>query len=145
MFWDNVAWVYDLFANFINRKANRALCEAVAQMIQPEDEAIVPDGGSHDGAFVEVAEKSQVWLKFTVNGKTAHAAMPQLGINACYIGMKFGVELEETLKAVYSEEDPLFNPPMSTFELTQNFANVASPNVLPGKDIFCMDMRILPM
>ena len=40
MFWDNVAWVYDLFANFINRKANRALCEAVAQMIQPEDEAL---------------------------------------------------------------------------------------------------------
>ncbi len=114
-------------------------------LIQPEDEAIVPDGGSHDGAFVEVAEKSQVWLKFTVNGKTAHAAMPQLGINACYIGMKFGVELEETMKAVYSEEDPLFNPPMSTFELTQKFANVASPNVLPGKDIFCMDMRILPM
>lgn len=40
MFWDNVAWVYDIFANFINRKANRALCEAVAQMIQPEDEAL---------------------------------------------------------------------------------------------------------
>ena len=37
MFWDNVAWVYDLFANGINRKANRALCEAVAQMIQSED------------------------------------------------------------------------------------------------------------
>lgn len=40
MFWDNVAWVYDIFANFINRKANRALCEAVAQMIQSEDEAL---------------------------------------------------------------------------------------------------------
>ena len=23
MFWDNVAWVYDIFANVINRKANR--------------------------------------------------------------------------------------------------------------------------
>ena len=40
MFWDNVAWVYDLFANFINRKANRALCEAVAQLIGPDDEAL---------------------------------------------------------------------------------------------------------
>ena len=37
MFWDNVAWVYDIFANFINRKANRALCEAVAQLIWPDD------------------------------------------------------------------------------------------------------------
>ena len=40
MFWDNVAWVYDIFANGINRKANRALCEAVAQLIRPEDEAL---------------------------------------------------------------------------------------------------------
>ena len=40
MFWDNVAWVYDIFANFINRKANRALCEAVAQLIGPDDEAL---------------------------------------------------------------------------------------------------------
>lgn len=113
-------------------------------LIGPDDEAIVPDGGSADGSFVEIAEKSQVWLKFTVNGKTSHAAMPHLGINACYIGMKFGVELEESLKARYDKEDPLFNPPMSTFELTQKFANVESPNVMPGKDMFCMDMRILP-
>ena len=40
MFWDNVAWVYDIFANGINRKANRALCKAVAQLIDPEDEAL---------------------------------------------------------------------------------------------------------
>ena len=35
MFWDNVAWVYDIFANVINRKANRALCEAVGKLIIP--------------------------------------------------------------------------------------------------------------
>ncbi len=110
----------------------------------PGDEAIVPDGGSADGSFVEIAEKSQVWLKFTVNGRTSHAAMPHLGINACYIGMKFGAELEDALKTRFDREDPLFNPPGSTFELTQKFANVQSPNVMPGKDSFCMDMRVLP-
>lgn len=26
MFWDRVAWAYDLFAEGINRKADRALC-----------------------------------------------------------------------------------------------------------------------
>ena len=41
-------------------------------LIQPKDEAIVPDGGSTDGSFVEIAEKSQIWLKFTINGKTSH-------------------------------------------------------------------------
>lgn len=40
MFWDNVAWVYDIFANVINRKANRALCVAVAELIRPEDEVL---------------------------------------------------------------------------------------------------------
>ena len=40
MFWDNVAWAYDIFANLINRKANRALCAAVAQWIGAEDEVL---------------------------------------------------------------------------------------------------------
>ena len=40
MFWDNVAWVYDVFANIINRKANRALCAAVEGLIAPEDEVL---------------------------------------------------------------------------------------------------------
>lgn len=40
MFWDNVAWAYDIFANLINRKTNRALCAAVAQWIGAEDEVL---------------------------------------------------------------------------------------------------------
>lgn len=40
MFWDNVAWVYDVFANGINRRANRALCAAVEENIRPEDEVL---------------------------------------------------------------------------------------------------------
>ena len=40
MFWDNVAWVYDIFANGINRKANKALCAAVEKQISPSDEVL---------------------------------------------------------------------------------------------------------
>lgn len=40
MFWDNVAWVYDVFANVINRKANKALCAAVAKLILPSDDVL---------------------------------------------------------------------------------------------------------
>lgn len=40
MFWDRVAWVYDVFANGINRRANRAMCAAVAAQIRPEDEVL---------------------------------------------------------------------------------------------------------
>lgn len=37
MLWDRVACVYDIIANVINRKANRALCAAVAEQISPTD------------------------------------------------------------------------------------------------------------
>ena len=40
MFWDRVAWVYDVFANGINRRANRALCAAVEKLIAPDDEVL---------------------------------------------------------------------------------------------------------
>ncbi len=113
-------------------------------LFSPNDEAVIPDGGSPDGCFVEIAEKSQVWIKFTVEGKQAHASMPQLGLNACSAGMHLGVKIEDTLKEVYNHHDELFNPPYSTFELTQKFANVDGANVLPGKDQFVMDLRILP-
>ena len=40
MFWDRVAWVYDVFANGINRRATQAMCAAVAAHIGPEDEVL---------------------------------------------------------------------------------------------------------
>lgn len=40
MFWDNVAWVYDVFANIINRKANKALCREVERLISPFDDVL---------------------------------------------------------------------------------------------------------
>ena len=40
MFWDNVAWAYDIFANGINRKANKALCQAVAALITDGDRVL---------------------------------------------------------------------------------------------------------
>ena len=40
MFWDRVAWVYDIFADVINRKANQTLCMTVEQWIRPSDEVL---------------------------------------------------------------------------------------------------------
>ena len=39
MFWDNVAWIYDVFAN-VNKKANRKLCAVVAGCITSSDEVL---------------------------------------------------------------------------------------------------------
>lgn len=114
-------------------------------IFKPYDEAIVPDSGCHDGSFVEVAEKSMLWVRFTVMGKEAHASLPNLGINASSVSSRFAIELEDKLKSKYSDRDDIFDPPYSTFEITQKYANVGSPNILPGKDVFVMDMRILPV
>lgn len=35
MFWDRVAWVYDVFAKGINRKANQRMCAVVGELISP--------------------------------------------------------------------------------------------------------------
>ena len=40
MFWDHVAWIYDVFANGVNRKANRALCATVEAAIHPGDDVL---------------------------------------------------------------------------------------------------------
>lgn len=114
-------------------------------IFKPGDEAVIPDAGCSDGSFIEIAEKSMHWIKFTVLGKEAHASMPHLGVNASSIASHFAAELEDRLKVIFPDKDELFDPPYSTFEITQKFANVESPNVLPGKDIFIMDMRVLPV
>ena len=37
MFWDNVAGMYDLFVNVVNRKTHEKLREIIAGLIEPED------------------------------------------------------------------------------------------------------------
>ena len=37
MFWDNVAGVYDVFVNVINRKTHQKLKEIVSDLIEPDD------------------------------------------------------------------------------------------------------------
>ena len=37
MFWDRAAWVYDIFADIINRKANKEMCAAVVRELSSSD------------------------------------------------------------------------------------------------------------
>lgn len=108
------------------------------------DMAIVPDAGTPTGDFVEVAEKSLMWLRFTVEGKQVHASMPQDGRNARRAGAYLAVRLDKTLSEKFADRNTLFIPPYSTFELTKVEPNVDSINIIPGRDVFYMDMRVLP-
>jgi len=109
----------------------------------PRDLIVVPDGGNEDGTMIEVAEKSMLWLKFTVLGKQCHASTPDKGKNSLVGTARLILELGR-LKDVFSMEDELFRPKRSTIEPTKIEANVANVNTIPGRDVFYLDCRILP-
>lgn len=112
-------------------------------LFNPEDLILVPDGGNEDGTMVEVAEKSMLWIKFTVLGKQCHGSTPEKGRNSLFAAARLILELAK-LKTEFSGQDDLFKPPVSTFEPTKMEANVPNVNTIPGRDIFYMDCRILP-
>lgn len=109
-----------------------------------EDLVVVPDMGSIDGALIEVAEKSTLWIEFCVKGAQVHASMPHRGLNACRVANKLSVELDHALHNAFPEEDALFSPSFSTFEPTKREGNVPNVNTIPGVDVFYYDCRILP-
>ncbi|MFC1495339.1 M20 family metallo-hydrolase [Thermodesulfobacteriota bacterium] len=113
------------------------------ELFSKDDLIIVPDWGAEDGSLIEVAEKSMLWVKFSVKGLQCHASTPERGNNSLYGTAKLILELE-TLKKKFDLSDNLFSPPLSTFEPTKIEANVPNVNTIPGKDTFYMDCRILP-
>jgi succinyl-diaminopimelate desuccinylase len=119
------------------------LLKAKPDIFKEGDLIIVPDSGSEDGSAVEVAEKSILWTRFTTKGKQTHASRPGSGINAFKAASHLVVKLGD-LHTLFPENNPLFDPPMSTFEPTMKLNNVPNINTIPGEDIFCLDSRILP-
>lgn len=114
-----------------------------AELFSPRDLFLVPDHGSPDSAAVEVAEKSMLWLKVTVEGRQCHASTPAAGINT----LVAAADLILRLRGLYQrfpERDELFSPPVSTFEPTKKEANVPNVNTIPGRDVFYADCRVLP-
>jgi len=112
-------------------------------LFSPQDIIIVPDAGNEDGTLIEVAEKSMLWHKVIVLGKQCHASTPEKGRNTLRVASRMIVELESLMKT-FDAQDPLFSPPISTFEPTKKEANVSNINTVPGRDVFYIDCRVLP-
>ncbi len=113
------------------------------EFFREDDLIIVPDGGNEEGTMIEVAEKSMLWVKFTVTGRQCHASTPGKGKNSL-VGTARMILALEKLKEQFSLLDELFRPPASTFAPTKIEANVPNVNTIPGRDVFYMDCRILP-
>ena len=113
-------------------------------LFKKNDLILVPDGGNEDGSFIEIAEKSALWLRINTVGKQTHASTPKKGLNAHRIGMEYAIALDKFLHKKYSLKDEKFDPPESTFEPTKKDRNVDAVNIIPGEDVIHFDCRILP-
>ena len=113
-------------------------------LFRKNDLVVVPDGGSADGSFIEVVEKSLLWFKVTTIGKQTHASLPDKGLNAHRIGMQVALALDGRLHEKFGVKDEFFDVPYSTFEPTRKDRNVEAVNIVPGEDISYFDCRILP-
>jgi len=113
------------------------------ELFSEDDLIIVPDGGNDEGTMIEIAEKSMLWLKFTVKGVQCHASTPEKGKNSLFAMAMLILEMGK-LKEKFNIKDPVFRPEESTFEPTKVEANVPNVNTIPGRDVFYLDCRILP-
>lgn len=114
------------------------------ELFRKDDMVLIPDGGDSQGVDIQIAEKNVLWITFKTQGMQAHGSRPNEGINAHLAGADLAVRLHDGLYSHFSGSDPLFEPPLSTFEPTKKEANVPNINTIPGEDSFSMDMRILP-
>ena len=114
------------------------------ELFRKDDLVLVPDGGNEEGTFIEIAEKSILWMKIKVKGKQIHASMPGLGLNAHRVAIDYTKALDDLLHRKYNARDELFDPPESTFEPTMGGNPSDAPNIAPGEHEVVFDCRVLP-
>jgi succinyl-diaminopimelate desuccinylase len=113
-------------------------------LFRKNDAALIPDSGDTKGEGIEIAEKNMIWARFTTTGKQTHGSRPDLGANAFLAGSDLALRLHYGLSEKFNGRDSLFEPEYSTFQPTKKEANVPNINTIPGGDVFCVDMRVLP-
>lgn len=97
---------------------------------------IVSEPSSND---IFVAEKGALWLEISTHGKTAHGSMPDLGLNAVMMMVKFLAEFEKM-------EIPFqMHPMLGNFSRSVNtIEGGVKTNVVPDHCAITVDMRTVP-
>jgi len=113
------------------------------ELFGADDLFLVPDFGEPGSEMIEIAEKSMLWLKVVVEGKQCHASTPEAGVNSLVAAAELITRIPQ-LHKMFDRQDPLFNPPYSTFQPTKKDANVENINTIPGRDVFYVDCRVMP-
>ncbi len=113
-------------------------------LFRKDDLIIIPDGCCKDGSEIGIDEKNIAWVKVVTKGKQCHGSTPDEGANAFLAACDLALRVHELEKTVFTARDSLFHPDRTTLSPTLKEANVPNVNTIPGDDVFCFDMRILP-
>lgn len=98
MFWDNIAWAYDIFADGINRTANRRLCAAVEAQLTAHDTVLECACGT--GLLTGViARKCK-----SVTATEFSSQMPQRARQKCKNNSNVKFEQADILQLQYPDE-----------------------------------------
>lgn len=108
------------------------------------DLVYVPDMPSDAGNVLEIAEKSLLWIKVSINGTQSHGSRPDVGANAHKAAAHFITRVEALRNETYNAANEIFDYPYSSIEPTLVEANVPNINTIPGQHVFAFDCRILP-
>lgn len=112
-------------------------------LFKKDDLIITPDVGDPDGRYIEIAEKSILWVEFKIVGKQSHGSRPDKAVNAARASSHLAIRLDN-LRFKYNEIDDLYDVPYSTFEPTRRVSSVTNINTIPGEETLAFDCRILP-
>jgi len=127
-----------------NRHGIKYLLANRPDLFGSDDMLLAPDYGVSTGDQICVAEKSQLWIKVTVNGRQGHAARPAQARNALVAAARMILRAPEALEQACPDTDSLFEAePASTFTPTKHEANVPNINTIPGREVFYIDCRVL--
>lgn len=120
------------------------LVKHYSDLFSLNDVALVPDAGSNKGDFIEIAEKSIIWIKLRFKGIQVHASIPYKGLNPHRLASEYIILLDRLVKEKYGKVDRLFDPPITTCEPTMVRNSSGSPNIIPGEHEIVLDCRVLP-
>ena len=111
----------------------------LAQGALPADAVVV---GETTDNQVAIAEKGVAWLRLTTRGRTAHASVPHIGVNAVAHLVRWLDRIEHQVTARLPERrHPLVSPPSLTLS---TLAGGVAPNVVPDHAEAVVDRRTLP-
>lgn len=89
------------------------------------------------------AHKGYCAVDVTLSGVEGHSAFPDLGASAIHAAGRLLGEVERVQEAMKDEQDPLFSPPWTTFNVGLIQGGKAR-NILAGECTFSLEWRPIP-